>query len=504
MYNTKYDALYTRQSIDKKDSISIESQFSMCEHEVRGKEFKKYSDRGYSGKNLNRPDFERLMEDIRNGLIKRVVVYKLDRISRSILDFSGLMLFFQEHDVEFVSVTEKFDTSTPVGRAMLNICIVFAQLERETIQQRITDAYYSRNKRGFFMGGVAPYGFQKESTVIDGIRTSKFVIDEEQSAQVKLLYSMYADSNNSLHDIVKYLVANNIKQVGGKDWSTPGISALLRSPVYVQSDLAVYEFFKSQGANIINDVSEFDGRGCYLFTGTVSTSRKQNDLKDKEIVIAPHEGFISSDLWLKCRLRCLNNKRSAKTCKGKNSWLVGKIKCGNCGYAIAIGTANTKWARYGLCSNKMSKKICKGTGGTIYIDLLEEYVFNAIKGKLAEFQTLSDYSKNAVQPKVRENELKLVQIDNEIDELLGKVAGANAILMEYINQKIEELDGQRRKLQQENVSMSQTAKGNTLNTAYSHVENWEKLSFDDKQTIVDVLIQVIHISNGEIIINWNI
>ncbi|MCL2445479.1 MAG: recombinase family protein [Oscillospiraceae bacterium] len=147
-----YDAIYARQSVDKKDSISIESQISFCEHETRGNEFKTYSDKGYSGKNLDRPDFEKLMEDIQQGLIKRVIVYKLDRISRSILDFSGLMIFFEKHGVEFVSVTEKFDTSTPVGRAMLNICIVFAQLERETIQQRVSDAYHTRSKKGYYMG----------------------------------------------------------------------------------------------------------------------------------------------------------------------------------------------------------------------------------------------------------------------------------------------------------------------------------------------------------------
>ena len=97
------------------------------------------------------------MADIRRGLIKRVVVYKLDRISRSILDFATMMETFQEYNVESVSSTEKFDTSTPMGRAMLNICIVFAQLERETIQKRVTDAYYSRCQHGFHMSGAAPY-----------------------------------------------------------------------------------------------------------------------------------------------------------------------------------------------------------------------------------------------------------------------------------------------------------------------------------------------------------
>ncbi len=96
------------------------------------------------------------MRDIKRGLIAKVVVYKLDRISRSILDFANMMELFQQYNVEFVSSTEKFDTSTPMGRAMLNICIVFAQLERETIQKRVTDAYYSRSQRGFKMGGKSP------------------------------------------------------------------------------------------------------------------------------------------------------------------------------------------------------------------------------------------------------------------------------------------------------------------------------------------------------------
>lgn len=160
-----YDALYFRQSVERVDSISIESQLEYCKYETRGNPYKEYIDRGYSGKNTNRPAFEEMLEDIRQGKISRVIVYKLDRISRSILDFANMMDIFQKYNVEFVSSTERFDTSTPIGRAMLNICIVFAQLERETIQKRVTDAYYSRCKRGFYMGGRIPYGFAKTEQI---------------------------------------------------------------------------------------------------------------------------------------------------------------------------------------------------------------------------------------------------------------------------------------------------------------------------------------------------
>ncbi len=146
--NNRIDAIYARQSIDKKDSISIESQIEFCKYELRGGNCREYQDKGYSGKNTDRPQFQMLVEDIKRGLIARVVVYKLDRISRSILDFANMMALFQEYNVEFISSTEKFDTSTPMGRAMLNICIVFAQLERETIQKRVQDAWYARCQRG--------------------------------------------------------------------------------------------------------------------------------------------------------------------------------------------------------------------------------------------------------------------------------------------------------------------------------------------------------------------
>jgi site-specific DNA recombinase len=203
--NNRIDAIYSRQSVDKKDSISIESQIEFCKYELKGGNCKEYTDKGYSGKNTDRPKFQELVRDIKWGLIAKVIVYKLDRISRSILDFANMMELFQQYNVEFVSSTEKFDTSTPMGRAMLNICIVFAQLERETIQKRVADSYYSRSLKGFRMGGKAPYGFHTEPIRIDGINTKKLVASPEEAEQVKLMFEMYAEPGTSYGDIVRHL-----------------------------------------------------------------------------------------------------------------------------------------------------------------------------------------------------------------------------------------------------------------------------------------------------------
>ena len=257
------DCIYARQSVDRKDSISIESQIDFCKYELKGGSCRVFKDKGYSGKNTDRPEFQKLLGEIRKGKVRRVIVYKLDRISRSILDFATMMELFQEYDVEFVSSTEKFDTSTPMGRAMLNICIVFAQLERETIQKRVTDAYYSRCLKGFHMSGQAPYGYQLEPTVVEGIRTKKMVADPVAADHVRLMFEMYAEPETSFGNITRYFEEHDIK-IYGKSMFRTFLSQLLRNPVYAQADLELYEFFKNQGAAIVNDASDFAGtNGCY-------------------------------------------------------------------------------------------------------------------------------------------------------------------------------------------------------------------------------------------------
>ena len=121
--NNRIDAIYARQSVDKKDSISIESQIEFCKYELKGGNCKEYTDKGYSGKNTDRPKFQELVRDIKRGLIAKVVVYKLDRISRSILDFANMMELFQQYNAEYLyrvrTVGTGNDTEAGNGRLLL-------------------------------------------------------------------------------------------------------------------------------------------------------------------------------------------------------------------------------------------------------------------------------------------------------------------------------------------------------------------------------------------------
>ena len=154
------DAIYARQSVDKADSLSIQGQIDLC-RQKSGEDSRVYQDKGYSGKNTNRPAFQRMMADVEKGLIRKIVVYRLDRFSRSIADFGRLWEILKKHSVEFVSINETFDTSTPMGRAMLNIIMVFAQLERETTAERVRDNYYQRAKLGSWPSGPGSFPMEK-------------------------------------------------------------------------------------------------------------------------------------------------------------------------------------------------------------------------------------------------------------------------------------------------------------------------------------------------------
>ena len=162
-----------------------------------------------------------------------------------------------------------------MGRAMLNICIVFAQLERETIQKRVTDAYYSRCQHGFHMSGAAPYGFQLEPTTIEGIRTKMMKPDPETADIAKLMFEMYSQPATSFGDIARYFADEGIL-IYGKEMTRGFISQLLRNPIYAQADLDMYEFFKSQGTVVVNEATDFAGtNGCYLYQGRDVQERKK-------------------------------------------------------------------------------------------------------------------------------------------------------------------------------------------------------------------------------------
>lgn len=499
----RINAIYARQSVDRPDSISIESQIEFCKYELKGGNFKEYKDKGYSGKNTVRPQLQQLLSDIRKGEIAKVIVYKLDRISRSILDFSNMMELFQKYQVEFVSSTEKFDTSTPMGRAMLNICIVFAQLERETIQKRVSDSYYSRSQKGFRMGGRPPYGYRLQEIIIHGIHTKCLEEVPEQAAHVRKIFEMYEVPETSYGDITRYFSQQGI-QFYGKDLIRPMVAQLLRNPVYVRADKEIYRFFKSQGTVIVNAEEEFDGvHGCYLYQGKDVKEDKNKNLKGQMLVLAPHEGLISSEMWLNCRIKIFGNSTIKANRRAVNTWMAGKIKCGHCGYAL-MSIKSRSGRQYLRCTKRLNNKGCMGCG-KIYTADIELYVYLQMVKKLREYQTPVGYSKMNVHPRVKQLTQEVEEMELEIIRLVESLSGAGETLTNYINKKVDEIDQIRQNKMDEMLALANSATTPAqLERIVACLTQWENTEFADKQFTLDKLVNCIKIKKGNIEITWKI
>ena len=489
-------AIYARQSVERADSISIQSQIERCIKEADGAEYKVYTDCGYSGKNTQRPGFQSLMADMREGLLSKVVVYKLDRISRSILDFSSMMEVFGAYHVEFVSTTEKFDTSSPMGRAMLNICVVFAQLERETIQRRVADAYFSRSQRSLYMGGRVPYGYRLAPIRIGTVNTARYEPVPEEAALVQMIYEQYAQPECSYGDILRFFQANGITK-NGKPWVRARLADILHNPIYVRADLKIYRFFQAQGALIVNPPEAFTGtNGCYFYTGRESTGRKQTHLEGNCLVLAPHEGLVASELWLRCWAKRRVPGGSHPYQKAKHTWLAGKLKCGLCGYALV-----SKRGRL-LCSHRTEAKACPGPG-VLYTKETEALVFEEIQKKLADFPLPSPSGPPERDMESEKKKEKLAQVEQDLAVLTERLAAADELMYQYLRQQIETLDIKKRTILKE-ISSNRQKRGACEPQANSYLIHWKELSYTEKRCVADLLIQVIRIAGNTIEIQWRI
>ncbi|SCG82673.1 putative DNA recombinase Stage IV sporulation protein CA [Proteiniborus sp. DW1] len=494
-------ALYARQSRDKKDSISIESQFEFCMKEVpEGVEVRKYKDKGYSGKSIERPEFQKLLKDIEKGIIEKVIVYRLDRMSRSTLDFARLMDYFKKYNTEFISTTEKFDTSTPIGKAMLSIVMVFAQLERETIQQRITDNYYERGKKGMFLGGNVPFGYELIPTRIDGKKTN-MLSPTNSLGYVVDLYNKYVNSRASLKSLAFDLNEREIKTRFDNYWDSAKISRLLKNPVYVKADIDVYNYYKNMGCILHNDISEYTGEnGLYVYGNNVSTSTKFQNLEGYHVVLAPHKGVIDSNTWLKCQHKLSKNKQIKNSGKSKYSWLSGLVKCKQCGYSMNINKAtlskkNNTSALYFRCSGRANKKICDSL--SLKVDAIEQLVANDM---FEYIENLSNKLKiDTVKENKKINELKtnMARIENEIENLIDNLTQAKGASMKYINKRIEKLDEELSVLNEELLKANQdnSVDDKKIIELKRLISIWDELPLDDKKEFAQALIDKVHIRN---------
>lgn len=501
-------AIYARQSIDKKDSVSIETQINFCMREVIDSgQVETYVDKGYSGKNTDRPAFKRMMQGIKSKEIDKVIVYKLDRISRSVLDFSNLIEIFKQHNVEFRSTQEQFDTSSPIGNAMLNIAMVFAQLERETIQQRVIDNYYERGKKGYFMGGPPPFGFQRVKTTIEGKKVGVLEIIPQEAGIIEMIYDWYGNHNKTLSEIAAQLnqmeLTSNIRKTS---WDSVRVCMRLRNPIYVMANADVYNYYKGKGCIIENPIDDFvDQRACFIWGKRKSNDRKYTSVENHHVALCLHQGYIDPDLFLRCQFRLDNNHQINNSGSGKYTWLSGLVKCANCGRAMCIKYYNGKkgTVRYLSCSGAHSKICSKHRSHNT--QQVEEYVQQELFQMITSHRNLVNTDKPST-PSVSQyanmQKVELAKIDEQIENLVREVASGSSVVTKYLTQEIERLESEKNKILNNTIKLQSNPTATKIMQLVDVIHLWDKMSLEDKKSIVIMLIERIELGENDIKIYW--
>ena len=260
-------AIYTRKSCEEGLELefnSLDAQRETGEAYIASQKSEgwvclptRYDDGGFSGGDMDRPALQRLLEDIQAGKVDCVVIYKLDRLSRSLLDFARIMEIFDEHEVSFVSVTQQFSTATSMGRLMLNILLSFAQFEREIIGERIRDKIAAQRRKGKWAGGIPVLGYDVDRSG----PSPKLVINATEAARVREIFDLYL-KHGSLLPVVEELarrswankewLTSKGHRRGGRAFEKASLHALLTNPIYAGQVKHNEEIFDGEHEPIVS------------------------------------------------------------------------------------------------------------------------------------------------------------------------------------------------------------------------------------------------------------
>jgi DNA invertase Pin-like site-specific DNA recombinase len=383
-------AIYSRKSIFTGKGDSIENQIELCKQyssKLGITDYIIYEDEGFSGGNTNRPRFQQLLKDARNNLFDVLICYRLDRISRNVADFSTTLDMLGKYNINFISIREQFDTTTPMGRAMIYIASVFAQLERETIAERVRDNMLQLAKSGRWLGGQEPFGFASERvTYIDSEFKERSLMQlyplESELSIVKLIFFKYLELH-SLSKVSIYLNSSNIKGKNGGKWSAVQLRRILTSPLYVKSSETTNNFLKHLGINVFGEPNG-NGYITYNKTKNITTDR---DITEWIAAVSRHQGIINAEDWIKVQniLDRNKEKKSKRLGTGDNSALLtGLLFCAKCGSKMKVKQGHksekqNKRLDYYVCSAKDNSNGSKCDNKNVRVDVLDNILINQIK-----------------------------------------------------------------------------------------------------------------------------
>ncbi len=466
-------AIYSRKSRYTGKGESIENQIELCRQYITAhygqdtaEEALIYEDEGFSGGNLERPRFKQMMADARDRKINAIIVYRLDRISRNIGDFAKLIEELASLGVAFISIKEQFDTSSPMGRAMMYIASVFSQLERETIAERIRDNMHELAKSGRWLGGTTPTGYKsvaEDKITVDGNtkRLCRLELLPDEAMVVDVIYRKFLDTH-SLTQTDTFLLRNDYRTKTGRRFTRFAIKNILTNPVYMTADHEAYQYFVDRNADMFTGAEGFDGMcGVMAYNRTLQKAGQTHRIKPVSewiIAVGKHQGIIHAADWIRVQGLLRENKaKGHRKTRGNQALLAGLVVCGKCGGHMRVKAhnrmnANGERGHSYLCTMKERSKLNKCNIKNLGGNALDNAVWSAISDlcsgssdyELKLSRELEKYKKSL--PEDGEGRVELERLRHLIDEnareiqaLISSLKNASGVVEGYIMQRIEEL-----------------------------------------------------------------
>lgn len=523
--------IYSRKSVDTGKGESIGNQIEMCRQyiaekfpDTAGHAIAVYEDEGFSAKNTDRPRFQQMLADIREQKPDFVVCYRLDRISRSVSDFSALIEELNDKSIAFICIKEEFDTSKPMGKAMMYIASVFAQLERETIAERVRDNMLLLARTGRWLGGTTPTGYTSEKEqeiILDGkIKTScKLKENPEELRAVDAMFERFLEVR-SVSGVSKYLMKKGFRSRNGKYYTPLGVKDILQNPVYCMADREAFAYFTAQNSDVCFDEGACSGKYGLLAYNKRDYRKKHapRQTMDKWIVaIGRHKGRVPGRVWAAVQgMLAANRPAGTGPARVHNEYalLSGLIWCGSCGERMFAKrrsgrNANAEVYDY-VCSSKLrgGKALCgsQNLNGPEVDTQVCRYLTRHIRESTEIFPMLErlkrEIREGAQEDPLTAIELRVKKCGDELDNLVQTLGqGALApVLRQRVNARAAELEAELRELAAQRACLEQSAgleankelQVHVLAAALSSLDNgFDTLTIQEKRTLLRLLVQKI-------------
>ncbi|MFA5033511.1 MAG: recombinase family protein [bacterium] len=491
MYKDKFIAGYIRVSTEmqiERDSVIQQEDAIKAYAKAKGMPYKIYKDLGISGKNTERPGFQNLIRDVKSNQVSSVIVTRLDRITRSLLDLINLEKIFEQYDTSFVSLTQNLDTSTPMGRFSFYILGSVAQLEREVDAERVAENMTARAIRKKWNGGVIPWGFKyvpKEKTI---------AIEPKEAEVVKKIYELYSE-HKSFRKVLQLLNSTGYRTRNGSYWAGTSIHRILSNPIYVGA--LTYNKRKTKG--------------------NTSVSRPKEEHTIVENVFEP---IIEKEKYQEIQAMIDKNKPIASRTKGSRHLLSGLVKCELCGTKMFGWSGYTKrgnrFYSYYKCNGAISKGKSFCAGNNIDMKTLE----NMVESELKEFslkpekltEKLAQYKNEfeaSVEPLLKERktlESEMSKLEQRIEKTFGLYEESIITKQEFVERK-SKIDSEKAfcKTQLESLDdkfsshdLTSFSPDNVLKQVRNFADVYKELNFDEKREFLKCLFPEIRVGKKEI------